>query len=132
MILEKISKLAEKLDEEGYFEAADELTEILITAAGLTAEAASKFQLRIPVEERAEQNEWLASLNLWQDGQLRVANLEQVSSPIYQNEELRQAGNKQAGIDEMKRQLRAHLAGFNRRHPEYRQAVVVIENPLFR
>lgn len=134
MILEKIQKLANKLDSEGYFEAANELTDILEAAAveAIVRKTAAATEIRIPVEEKTEQNEWLASFNLWQNNQLRIGNLEQVSSPIYQTEELRQAGNKQPGIEAMKQQLRTHIRDFRRRHPEYAAAGFVIENPLFR
>lgn len=134
MILKKIAELAEKLDREGYFEAADELTGLLETAAieTLLTKSAAQLEVRIPVEEKADSNEWLATFNVWQDGQLKIGNLEQVSSPIFQTEELRAAGNKEPGIQQMKQQLAAHVAGFRKRNPGYAGAKIVVENPLFR
>lgn len=134
MILQKIQKLANQLDEAGYFEEAGDLTEILEAAAleSLLRKNAAALELRISVDEQPEQNQWLANFNIWKDGALQIANLEQVSSPIYQTEDLRAAGNKQAGIDAMKGELRKHLKDFRRRHPEYIRIAVIIENPLFR
>ena len=112
MIFQQIRKLADKLDESGYTEYADELDLIIEAAAGAKTAATLPVrragQLVVPVKEDTVQNQYLLQTP---DGKLTV------SSPIFQNNELRQAGNKQPGVAAMKTELAKRIPPYESTHP---------------
>lgn len=123
--LNKLAELSHALDDEGLYQFADRVDDMIERYAAMGTE------VRVRVQDDEGSNQYLASLDVFRDGNLAVGGLEQVSSPIFQTEEDRASGNLAPGVAAMKLALHKHLAGLRMRHPELKAARVIILDQRF-
>jgi len=105
-LLDSLTKIANELDQLGYFEDADEVD--LMIEAVAEADFIKSANLVLQVKEDGTNNQYVVNSP---DGALTV------SSPIYQNQELAAAKNKAPGIQAMRAALAKELAIYRRTHP---------------